>query len=66
MALAVRLQNSHQNGGRVFLIFVADPTTARWCTNRFRSRSARFGIGSNVGLALGTLCVQVLDAAGAG
>jgi hypothetical protein len=23
--LAARLQNSHQNGGRVFLIFVADP-----------------------------------------
>jgi hypothetical protein len=23
--LAARLQNSHQNGGRVFLIFLADP-----------------------------------------
>jgi hypothetical protein len=29
--LAARLQNSHQNGGRVFLIFVADPRIARLC-----------------------------------
>lgn len=28
-ALAVGLQISHQNGGRVFLIFVADPQTVR-------------------------------------
>ena len=28
------LQNSHQNGGRIFLIFVADPTTVRLCMNR--------------------------------
>jgi hypothetical protein len=27
--LAARLQNSHQNGGRIFLIFVADPITVR-------------------------------------
>jgi hypothetical protein len=27
--LPAGLQNSHQNGGRVFLIFVADPTTTR-------------------------------------
>jgi hypothetical protein len=26
------LQNSHQNGGRDFLIFVADPRTVRLCT----------------------------------
>ena len=29
MHLPVRLQNSHRNGGRVFLIFVADPRTGR-------------------------------------
>ena len=29
--LPARLQNSHQNGGRIFLIFVADPTTVRLC-----------------------------------
>ena len=34
-----------------FFIFVADPTTARWCTNRFRSKRAQFGISSSVGLA---------------
>jgi hypothetical protein len=28
-----RSQNSHQNGGPVFLIFVADPTTVRLYTN---------------------------------
>ena len=28
------LQNSHQNGGRVFLIYVADPITVRWYMNR--------------------------------
>jgi hypothetical protein len=27
VSLPVRSQNSHQNGGRVFLIFVADPRT---------------------------------------
>jgi len=31
MLLPVTLQNSHQNGGRDFLIFVADPRTARLC-----------------------------------
>jgi hypothetical protein len=31
MALAAALQNSHQDGGRVFLIFVADPITVRLC-----------------------------------
>src|ERR1700694_2429864 len=31
MALPAGLQNSHQNGGRVFLIFVADPRTVRLC-----------------------------------
>src|SRR5271166_1991519 len=29
-----RLQNSHQNGGRTFLIFVADPRTVRSYMNR--------------------------------
>jgi hypothetical protein len=29
ISLPGRLQNSHQNGGLLFLIFVADPTTAR-------------------------------------
>jgi hypothetical protein len=28
--LAAGLWDSHQNGGRVFLIFVADPITVRW------------------------------------
>jgi hypothetical protein len=31
MYLPACLQNSRQNGGRVFLIFVADPITARLC-----------------------------------
>ncbi len=30
MPLPATLQNSHQNGGRVFLIFVADPRTIPW------------------------------------
>ncbi|MDT5345574.1 MAG: hypothetical protein QOE52_4758 [Mycobacterium sp.] len=29
MPLPATLQNSHQNGGRIFLIFVADPRTVR-------------------------------------
>jgi len=37
MFLTGRLQNSHRNGGRVFLIFVADPRTLRLCTIRLRS-----------------------------
>jgi hypothetical protein len=32
MPLPVGLQNSHQNGGWVFLIFVADPRTGRLCS----------------------------------
>jgi hypothetical protein len=32
MLLPGGLQNSHRNGGRVFLIFVADPITVRLCT----------------------------------
>ena len=32
MPLAAALQNSHQDGGRVFLIFVSDPRTARFAT----------------------------------
>ena len=32
--LAAVLQNSHGNGGGIFLIFVADPITVRSCTNR--------------------------------
>jgi hypothetical protein len=31
MYLPGRLQNSHQDGGAAFLIFVADPRTARLC-----------------------------------
>jgi len=31
MRLAAALQNSHQDGGRVLLIFVADPITVRLC-----------------------------------
>jgi hypothetical protein len=31
---AASLQNSHQNGGPGFLIFVADPRTVRLCTTR--------------------------------
>ena len=34
------LQNSHQNGGRVFLIFVAGPRTARLCWNSMRILAA--------------------------
>jgi hypothetical protein len=33
-ALPARLQNSHQNGGRLFLIFVADPRTVRSCRSQ--------------------------------
>jgi hypothetical protein len=29
MPLPVRMKNSHSNGGRIFLIFVADPTIVR-------------------------------------
>src|ERR1700694_2023336 len=31
MPLPGGLQNSHENGGQVFLIFVADPRTVRLC-----------------------------------
>jgi hypothetical protein len=33
MYLPGRLQNSHRNGGRVFLTFVADPRTVRLFRN---------------------------------
>jgi hypothetical protein len=33
MLLPAGLQNSHENGGSVFLIFVADPITGRLCKN---------------------------------
>lgn len=36
MYLPGRLPNSHRNGGRVFLIFVADPRTARLFKNLSR------------------------------
>jgi hypothetical protein len=39
MSLPWCLQNSHQNGGPPFLIFVADPTTVRVCTNRFGTQA---------------------------
>ena len=32
-SLAAGLQDSHRNGGRVFLIFVADPRTVRLCNS---------------------------------
>jgi len=32
MPLPAGLQNSHQNGGSLFLIFVADPRTRRLCS----------------------------------
>ena len=34
MSLPVGLQSSHRNGGRTFLIFVADPRTVRWYMTR--------------------------------
>jgi len=37
--LHATLQNSHQNGGRVFLIFVADPRTIRSCRKKPRDAS---------------------------
>jgi hypothetical protein len=44
MPLAAALQNSHQDGGRVFLNFVADPRTARLCnSDRFGSTGRRLG-----------------------
>jgi hypothetical protein len=49
MYLPGRLPNAHRNCRRVFLIFVAAPRTAGWCTNRFRSRRAQFGINSMSG-----------------
>ena len=36
MPVPAGLQNSHRNGGGIFLIFVADPITVRSCTNRSR------------------------------
>ena len=44
MPLAAALQNSHQDGGCVFLILVADPRTARLCNiDRFGSTGPRLG-----------------------
>jgi hypothetical protein len=44
MPLAAALQNSHQDGGRVFLNFGADPRTARLCnSDRFGSTGRRLG-----------------------
>ncbi len=40
MYLPGRLQNSHRNGGRVFLIFVADPRPARLFRNFSRTTTA--------------------------
>jgi hypothetical protein len=40
MPLPAALQNSHQNGGPVFLIFVADPRTVRLCTTRLQGLTA--------------------------
>jgi hypothetical protein len=37
-------QNSHQNGGRVFLIFVADPRTVQLC-NSPRGEDGRSALG---------------------
>src|ERR1700733_2673816 len=37
--LPASLQNSHQNGGRVFLIFVANPRTKRLCSSVSRMYS---------------------------
>jgi hypothetical protein len=34
MLLPADLQNSHQNDGRIFLIFVADPITIRLCRSQ--------------------------------
>src|SRR6185437_13153644 len=38
--LPALLQNSHRNGGRVFLIFVANPRTVRSCRSAARAASA--------------------------
>jgi hypothetical protein len=43
MSLPAGLRNSHQNGGWVFLIFVADPRTLRLCKTRHQSREGRSG-----------------------
>src|ERR1700751_89817 len=37
MPLTAALQNSHRNGGRVFLIFVANPRTMRSCSSAARA-----------------------------
>ena len=41
--LPAALQNSHRNGGRVFLIFVANPRTVRSCTTRMLARLPAIG-----------------------
>jgi len=45
MPLAVGLWDSHQNGGRDFLIFVADPITVGWYSSAIADceHPARFG-----------------------
>ena len=48
MYLPGRLQNSHRNGGRVFLIFVADPRTARLFRNFSRDDDRDTGRGRSV------------------
>jgi hypothetical protein len=60
MPLPAALQNSHQNGGRVFLIFVADPIDLRSYSSRGKTVPV-----SSVGVAPGTrMCSAKPDALG--
>jgi hypothetical protein len=45
MPLAAALQNSHRNGGRVFLIFVADARNRRLCSSASRKFLPARGCG---------------------
>jgi hypothetical protein len=48
MALPAALRNSHEDGGRVFLIFVADPRTAQLFRNFSRDDDRDTGRGRSV------------------
>ena len=54
MYLPGRLQNSHRSGGRVFLIFVADPRTTQLFRNFSRDVDRDTGRGRSIA-SLGTL-----------
>jgi hypothetical protein len=64
LSLPAALRNSHRNGGRVFLIFVANPRTVRSCSSATRtggtSQRATYDAWSSEGLRRSTWVIERL------